>query len=114
MDVLSVLASQALTGSGQSSGIYLADPGQSIAVFLNITAWTGAGTIVFAPEWSYDKSMSTWFAPDTSEAFTSLGVAKKVVRVFPARAPFFRMSWTVTGIVNATTEIKAMMREGAA
>jgi hypothetical protein len=112
MDILTVMPSTVLSSSGQSEAKYLADPGESITVFINILTFVGAGTIAFSPQWSPDKQ--TWYSTDTGDIFNNVGTVKKVAKVFPAHAPFFRMSWNVTGIVSATTEIKAMMREGMA
>jgi hypothetical protein len=68
----------------------------TLSVFLDLTATSGTSpSLVLEVQWSMDGS--TWASAEPSDAFDPLTAPVAVVRNFTVKAPYFRISITVTG-----------------
>jgi hypothetical protein len=107
-----LLPQTVISVSGQGAGVYLGEPGNLLSVALSISGWTGAGSITFSVEWSFDGV--TYFPSENGDAFLVLSAARKILKSFTRRAAFARLVWTVAGVVTATVKAEWTMQTGVA
>lgn len=103
-----VVAAAARTATGQSAAIQV-DGAQGpcypkrVSLLVDCTAASGTTpSMVVSVEWSMDGT--NWANTDpTPDAFAAITAAKKCVKKFDVKAPFYRIVWTVTGTTPSLT-----------
>ena len=101
-DASTVVPSAARTTSG-NSGAIPCPKAFNLAVGVNVTAATGTTpSLALSVEWSHDgvTFLTIDGAADTFTAITTTGTALKV---FAVKAPFWRLSWAITGTTPSFT-----------
>lgn len=80
-----------------SAGIPVPGDAESIDIILDLTAVTGTSpSIVLEVQWSMDGG--TWASAEPRDEFTAISTAPTTVaKQFDVKAPYFRVSITVTG-----------------
>ena len=95
------VASAARTTTGNSTALYLGQA-NTLSLLLDVTAASGTTpNLVLSVEWSHDGS--TFFSGDPVDVFTAVTAAAKKVKSFTAKAPYFRVVWTITGTTPSFT-----------
>lgn len=97
------VASAARTTTGQSAADGVLDNAAQLAVAVNVTAVGGTTpSMTIGVQWSFDGV--NWFdadgTPDTLAAITATGLKAKT---FQRKAPFHRITWTITGTTPSFT-----------
>jgi hypothetical protein len=85
-----------------SAGIPIPGDATSISIVLDLTAVTGTQpALTFEVQWSMDGG--TWASAEPKDAFAALTTAPvTVAKKFDVKAPYFRVSITVTGTDTPT------------
>lgn len=93
--------SAARTATGQTGAIPT-NTGDKVSLFLNVTAATGTTpTLTVSVEWSVD---GTNFGPaETPDAFTQVTAQGAKVKAFDAKAPYYRVVYTIGGTTPSFT-----------
>ncbi len=98
-----VVASAARTTTGTSSAITLDGLGEDVSLAVDVTAASGTTpTLDMTIEWSHDGG-TTWMTADPPDAFTQITAAAKKTKVFAAKAPTYRVRWTIAGTTPSFT-----------
>lgn len=97
-----VVASAARTATGQSSTIS-APSARAVSLLADITVVSGTTpSLTLSVEWSSDGG-TTYFSADPADAFAAITAAAKKVKRFDAKAPHYRIVWTITGTTPSFT-----------
>jgi hypothetical protein len=100
-DVTVAAASAARTATG-TSAVLASDVADELGVVLSVTAVSGtAPTLVLSVEWSMDGVL--FAAADPVDAFTSVNAQVAVTKLFKAKAPYYRLRWTIAGTTPSFT-----------
>lgn len=93
----STVASAARTTTASSPAIQVVDLGDTLTVFVDVTAQSGTTpTLNISVEWSHDGA--TFFTSDPPDAFTQIAAATpKVCKNFTIKAIWYRITWTLAG-----------------
>ena len=101
-----VVASAARTTSGNSAAISTLVPSTSVGVInlaVHVTAVSGTTpSMTLTVQWS-DDGTTFGNADTTADTFAAITATTDVFKQFPARAPFFRLSWAITGTTPSFT-----------
>jgi hypothetical protein len=99
---LVLVPSAARTTSGSAAST-VDDTGDTVSIWVNVTAVSGTTpTLDISVQWSPDGT--TWADVDTTpDAFAQITTTKAVVKTFPDRAKFYRVSWAVGGTAPSFT-----------
>lgn len=104
-----VLASVALTATGQTAGV-AAGACEQVAIQINVTAVSGTPSMLCTIEWSNDGG-TTWATADPADTFTAITTAVSTVKLFTVKALLFRVKYTISGgTPSLTTVITALPR----
>lgn len=100
-DVLSVRASAAATANGSSAAVRV-DSTNQVSLLVDVTAASGTTpSMTLNVEWSDDAT--TWFVADVADSMTAITAATKRTKEYDVRAPYFRVSWAITGTTPSFT-----------
>ncbi len=87
----------ARTANGDSGLINPRIGFDSLNIGVVVTATGGVGpTLDLVVEWSHDGGAS-WLAPETVDSFAQITAEAKRAKRFTAKAPLYRVRWTVGG-----------------
>jgi hypothetical protein len=100
--VVTVVPSAARTTSGQATGVIGGDTGDNFSLQLIVTAASGTTpTLDVTVQWSMDGS--TWSPAETPDIFSQVTATTSKVKVFPVKAPNYRISYTIGGTTPSFT-----------
>lgn len=92
---LEVVPSAARTANGAGSSVAAGYGASNLNLILDVAAASGTSpSLAVQVEWSFDGGTTFVAAGDTFAAKTGTG---KELKTVPVRAPYFRLSWTITG-----------------
>ena len=95
-----VVTSAARTTTGTSGGVSTTDARLSLLV--NVTASSGTTpTLDLTIEWSHDGT--NWAVGQPADSFTQITGTTVVVKQFTAKAPQYRIRWTIGGTTPSFT-----------
>jgi hypothetical protein len=91
------VASAARSSTGNSSAIQLVELGNTLTVFVDVTAQSGTTpTMDLSIEWSHDGT--TFFAAQPADTFSQIAATTpKVCKAFNVKAPYYRLVWALGG-----------------
>lgn len=99
--VIAAVSSAARTTSGNAA-VLSGDPGDSLALLLNVTAVSGTTpTLVVSVEWSHDGAV--WAPGEVADAFTSVNATGAKAKTFQVKGPYYRIVWTIGGTIPSFT-----------
>ena len=97
-----IVASAARTTTG-NSGFLPAPKALNLALWANVTAVSGTTpSMALSVEWSFDGATAATI-DGTADTFTAITAAGSPTKVFTTKAPFFRVTWTITGTTPSFT-----------
>lgn len=100
--VITALPSAARTSSGNGAGVIGGDTGDNLSLQLIVSASSGTTpTLDVAVQWSMDGT--TWSPAETPDAFTQMTGNGSKVKVFPVKAPNYRIAYTIGGTTPSFT-----------
>lgn len=98
----SVLASAARTATSQTPAIFVTDAGDVMSLAVNVSAASGTTpTLDLSLQWSHDGTV--WFTPETPDTFAQITTTKQVIKTFVAKAPRYRIVYTIGGTTPSFT-----------
>jgi len=101
--VVTAVPSAARAASGTGQNVLGADTGDTLSLQLNVTAASGTTpTLAVNVEWSMDGGV-TFAQAETPDAFTQVTGTGNKVKTFTAKAPAFRLVWTIGGTTPSFT-----------
>lgn len=98
---VTLISAQVITASGHSAAFN--SSGHYVDLEVEVSAVSGTTpSMTVEVQWSMD---GTTFGPvdTTADAFAAITAVGNVVKQFTAKAPFFRLAWTVTGTTPSFT-----------
>lgn len=99
-DIATISASSAKTVTGNSGA--RETTGQTLNIGVNVTAVSGTTpSCTFSVEWSFDGT--NFGAGEGPATFAAITAAKNTSQVFPVRAPYYRLVWTISGTTPSFT-----------
>jgi hypothetical protein len=104
-EATAVIASAARTTTG-SSAFVPSVKALSVALLANVTAVSGTTpSMTLSIDWSMDGTTATTIdgTADTFTAITATPANSGPLKVFTVKAPFWRLTWTITGTTPSFT-----------
>ena len=95
MNIWKIATNQAVTASGYSATMNTAGPNLNLVVKTTAVSGTGSPSLTVAVQYSDDNI--TWATPTPAQAFPAITATGAVVAQFAPYAPYYRLSYTVSG-----------------
>lgn len=102
--VTTIVPSAAYTATASSAAFSTSrDVGEFVSVFVNCTAASGTSpSMTLSVQWSHD-GVNFADADGTADTLAAITAAKTTVKQFTVKAPFYRVTYAITGTTPSFT-----------
>ncbi len=98
--------SNPITANGNTGNLNVEGWG-SVAIVVDITAFTGSTSIIFSVD-EFDPTSGKYVSLTATSALTAVSTTR--LSITPLLSQFIRLSWTITGTPTVTCTVSAKFR----